>query len=49
MGIPGERIVPMHGCNHTTVCKFEDETNFGYQSIFEVLRDWAEEAKESQC
>jgi len=48
MGIPGERIVPMHGCDHSTICRFDGDSSFGYQSIFEVLQDWAEEAKESQ-
>jgi hypothetical protein len=48
MGIPGERIVPMHGCDHSTVCRFEGEASFGYQSILQVLQDWADEAKESQ-
>lgn len=47
MGIPGERIVPMLGCNHTTVCRFEGESSFGYQSIFGVLQDWAKETR--QC
>lgn len=48
MGLPDERIVPMHGCDHKTICRFESETSSGYQSILGVLQGWADVAKESQ-
>jgi hypothetical protein len=48
IGFPEERIVPMHGCDHRTICRFEAETSNGYKSILGVLQDWADAAKEGQ-
>jgi hypothetical protein len=48
MGVAGERIIPMPNCDHKSICRFSDETSGGYKSIWGVLRDWADETKESQ-
>ena len=48
MDIPGERIVPMLGYNHRTICRFKNKDIGGYQMILGVLLDWIEELSHSQ-
>ena len=47
MDIPGERIVPMQGCDHRSICRFAGESSEGYKAIMSVLLEWAEEL--NQC
>jgi hypothetical protein len=48
MNIDGELIVPMDGCDHTTVCRFENASSDGYKSILDVLVRYTAQARESQ-
>lgn len=43
MGVADERIVPMPGCDHRSVCRFAGESSGGYKSIIGVLPDWVED------
>jgi hypothetical protein len=47
MHIPGEKIVPMDDCDHSTICRFDAETSLGYKTIFGILQEWARGCKES--
>ena len=43
MDISGERIVPMLGYNHRTMCRFDNRDSEGYKMILGVFFDWVEE------
>lgn len=48
MDIPGERIVPMLGYNHKTMCRFDSKGSGGYKLILAVFLDWINELDHSQ-
>ena len=48
MDIAGERIIPMQGCDHRTICRFTGATSEGYKTILNVLQDWVEELNQRQ-
>lgn len=48
MDIDEEFFVPMDGCDHTTVCRFENASSEGYKSILDALKKYAAQARESQ-
>jgi hypothetical protein len=39
MDSAGERIVPMRGCDHKSICRFAAGTREGYKTILNVLQD----------
>jgi hypothetical protein len=41
--VPGERYVPMQGCDHKTVCLFSSR-NHNYKLVLGILREWCDEA-----
>lgn len=47
MNVPEEVIIPMFGCDHSSICKFEGAHKFGYKQILIVLQDWLDELKKS--
>ena len=48
MDVADERIVPMHGCDHKSVCRFSGRTSDAYQTVLSVLQDWVEELNQGQ-
>lgn len=48
MNIDEELIVPMDGCDHTTVCRFGNASSDGYKSILDVLVRYTTQVRESQ-
>ena len=48
MDIDRERIIPMHSCDHMSICRFGIESREGYKSVLQVLQDWAEDLNRSQ-
>ncbi|KAH0536065.1 hypothetical protein FGG08_007031 [Glutinoglossum americanum] len=45
MDIPKERIVYMDGCDHRSICRFNDKTSNGYRTVLGVLKPWVKEAR----
>jgi hypothetical protein len=45
MDIPKERIVYMDGCDHRSICRFDDKTSNSYKSVLGVLKPWAKESR----
>ena len=43
MNIPNERIVPMQGCDHRSICRFSGKQSESYKRVFNVLHDWVDE------
>ena len=43
MDIADERIVPMHGCDHRSICRFTGQSSESYKNILSVLQDWTSE------
>lgn len=43
MNIPNERIVPMHGCDHRSICRFASKHSESYKRVSNVLQDWVDE------
>jgi len=48
MFVPGEVWVPMPGCNHREVARFESKDSLGYKQILKKLSEVAEEVTTSQ-
>jgi hypothetical protein len=48
MFVPGEVWVPMPGCNHREVARFEGKESLGYNQILKKLSEVAEELTNSQ-
>ena len=46
MGIPGEIIINMMGCNHREICRFSNESSSSYKAVLGVLREWTEDGNE---
>ena len=44
-----ERLIPMAGCGHISICKFSRESENSYALVWGVLQEWAEEARNGQC
>lgn len=42
MNIPSERIVPMPGCDHRSICRFSGHHSESYKRVSNVLQDWIE-------
>ncbi|TVY85021.1 Protein SERAC1 [Lachnellula suecica] len=42
MDTPKERLYPMPGCDHMSICKFSSEESQNYKLIRGVLRKWAD-------
>lgn len=45
MDIPKERIVYMDGCDHRSICRFNDKTSNSYKSVLGVLKQWVKESR----
>jgi ATP-dependent helicase/DNAse subunit B len=43
MNISNERIVPMQGCDHRSLCRFAGKHSENYKRVSNVLQDWIEE------
>lgn len=48
MDVADERIVPMQGCDHKSICRFAGETSEAYKTVLNVLQDWVEELNQRQ-
>lgn len=46
MDVARERIVPMHGCDHRSVCRFSGRDSEGYKIVLGVLQDWVNDINE---
>lgn len=42
IGLKGEIIIPMQGCNHIEMCRFEDPSDNNYDAILGHLENMAE-------
>ncbi|KAH8745409.1 hypothetical protein BGZ57DRAFT_862505 [Hyaloscypha finlandica] len=43
MNISNERIVPMQGCDHRSICRFAGKHSESYKRVSNVLQDWVDE------
>ncbi|KAN0101984.1 Ankyrin repeat-containing domain protein [Hyaloscypha variabilis] len=43
MNVPDEIILPMHDCDHSSICRFDGAHSWGYKAIVNVLQDWLDE------
>lgn len=43
MEVPDERVIAMQGCDHRSICRFDDNDD-NYHLILGVIKDWAYEA-----
>ncbi|TVY19661.1 Protein SERAC1 [Lachnellula arida] len=41
----GERLIPMAGCDHTSICKFSRESENSYALVWGILQEWADDAR----
>ena len=48
MNISNERIVPMHGCDHRSICRFASKPSKSYKSVSNILQDWVDELDTGQ-
>jgi len=46
MDVADERIVPLQGCDHRSMCRFAGRESEAYKAILNVLQDWDEELNE---
>ncbi|KFZ03150.1 hypothetical protein V502_11189 [Pseudogymnoascus sp. VKM F-4520 (FW-2644)] len=47
MGVPRERIVPMQGCDHRTICRFPGTYSKGYKAVLGILQEWVSHFNEA--
>ena len=47
MGVGGEEIVSMAGEDHTSICRFDGESN-SFGLLWNVLQDWTDPLKKGQ-
>ena len=47
MDMAGERIIPMEGCDHSSICSFSSNTSNSYKSVQAILKSWADEARQT--
>jgi metal-dependent hydrolase (beta-lactamase superfamily II) len=43
INISNERIVPMQGCDHSSICRFASKHSESYKRVYNVLQDWVDE------
>lgn len=48
MNVATETIIPMSGCDHRTVCRFDSKKSESYKSVLSILKEAVEEATTSQ-
>lgn len=48
MDVSNEVPIPMLGCDHQTICRFESERSGAYQDVLRVLNEVASEVTTSQ-
>ncbi|TVY38555.1 Protein SERAC1 [Lachnellula occidentalis] len=47
MSVAGERLIPMAGCDHMSICRFSRENGNSYALVWGVLQECAEDARNS--
>lgn len=40
MDVARERIIPMPGCDHRTICRFPRKDSSGYKTVLGVIQEW---------
>ncbi|KFY81883.1 hypothetical protein V500_11000 [Pseudogymnoascus sp. VKM F-4518 (FW-2643)] len=48
MGVPKERIIPMQGCDHRTICRFPGTYSKGYKAVLGILHEWVSPINEAK-
>ncbi|OBT96248.1 hypothetical protein VE01_05769 [Pseudogymnoascus verrucosus] len=48
MDVARERIIPMPGCDHRTICRFPRRDSNGYKTVLGVLREWVSVINEAE-
>jgi hypothetical protein len=43
----GEIVIPMGGCDHRSICRFESAQSVGYENISAVLHEVADDVTNS--
>jgi hypothetical protein len=48
MDVSNEVLIPMPGCDHRTICRFESDKIEAYQNVLGILQEVASEVTNSQ-